>query len=286
VLKQVAATFVEPLQTFSRRHGAYAALAFALVCTYRLPDLVPSPIAGPFLLDLRFTLVETAEVRRVWGIVMTMVGVAAGGLAVTRFGLWRALVAGALSGIAGRLALAWLATQGPDMGALIVTTVADQAAAGFAGTCLVAYMSSLTTGGSTATQYALLSSLFALPGRLLASQSGRIVEAAAHSVAVGGILAPLTALFSGLSAGSYGLSGSPAAISAGYLVVFLYSALLGLLPLALTIWIARRLKGSKANSWNWLGPPLSSSPPSTPARSDFRRFRSTTNYLVYFRAAP
>ena len=41
-------------------------------------------------------------------------------------------------------------------------------------------MSSLTSVGFTATQYALFSSLYAIPGRLIASQSGRIVEGAAR----------------------------------------------------------------------------------------------------------
>ena len=57
----------------------------------------------------------------------------------------------------------------------------DNVAGGFAGTCLIAYMSSLTSVGFTATQYALFSSLYAIPGRLIASQSGRIVEAAARA---------------------------------------------------------------------------------------------------------
>jgi PAT family beta-lactamase induction signal transducer AmpG len=214
-------------------------LALALVCTYRLPDLVRS-VMGPFDLDLGFTLVEIAEVRRGWGMVMTMVGVGAGGVAVARFGLRRALIAGALCGPAACLAQAWLTTQGQDVGALIVTTGIDQAAAGFAGTCLIAYMSRLTSRGFTATQYALLSSLFTLPGRLLASQSGRIIEAAAHAAEAGSILAPLTGLFSGLPAGSYGLAASPAVLGAGYLVLFLYSALLGTLPVVLTVCVSRR----------------------------------------------
>ena len=57
----------------------------------------------------------------------------------------------------------------------------DNAATGFAGTALIAYMSSLTSLGFTATQYALFSSLYALPGKLIASQSGRIVESSAAS---------------------------------------------------------------------------------------------------------
>ena len=47
----------------------------------------------------------------------------------------------------------------------------------FAGIALIAYMSSLTTPGFAATQYALFSSLYALPGKLVAGTSGFIVAA-------------------------------------------------------------------------------------------------------------
>ena len=50
-------------------------------------------------------------------------------------------------------------------------------AAGFAGTALMAYMSSLTSPLFAATQYALLSSLYALPGKLIGGLSGYMVEA-------------------------------------------------------------------------------------------------------------
>jgi len=40
----------------------------------------------------------------------------------------------------------------------------DNVAGGFAATCLIAYMSSLTSAGFIATQYALFSSLYAIPG--------------------------------------------------------------------------------------------------------------------------
>ncbi len=50
-----------------------------------------------------------------------------------------------------------------SMPALYVAISLDNIASGFAGTCLIAYMSSLTSSGYTATQYALFSSLYALP---------------------------------------------------------------------------------------------------------------------------
>ena len=54
--------------------------------------------------------------------------------------------------------------------------VIDNFCNGFAGVALVGYMSSLTNIGYTATQYALLSSFYALPGKVLKGLSGVAVE--------------------------------------------------------------------------------------------------------------
>ena len=48
---------------------------------------------------------------------------------------------------------------------------------GVAGTALIAYLSSLTSASYTATQYALFSSMYALPGKLLMGTSGFVVDA-------------------------------------------------------------------------------------------------------------
>jgi len=78
----------------------------------------------------------------------------------------RALVIGAFLAPVSHLAFAWLAVLGPDLHALLIAIGIENAASGFAGTVLIAYMSSLTRVGFTATQYALFSSLYSLPGKL------------------------------------------------------------------------------------------------------------------------
>ncbi len=106
-------------------------------------------------------------------------------------------------------------------------------------------MSGLTSAGFTATQYALFSSLYALPGKLIASQSGRIVESAARSADTGGLFAPLTSLFSGMTADAFVAGAAatrvrPAALGTGYAVFFIYSCLIGVIAIVLVLIIARR----------------------------------------------
>jgi len=233
----------EPLANFFSRYGQAAGLILALICVYRLSDFVLN-IMNPFYLDMGFSKIEIAEVRKVLGVVMSVLGVGLGGFCIARFGLIRSMVVGAFAGPISNLVFAWLAAQGPQLWALSVAIGVDNIASGFAGTCLIAYMSSLTGQGFTATQYALFSSLYALLGKLVASQSGRIVEGAAGIADAGGLFAAFTPLFAGLPpetfANAMEKSGvSPAALGAGYVTFFIYSALLGLVGIVLAFMIAR-----------------------------------------------
>jgi PAT family beta-lactamase induction signal transducer AmpG len=235
----LSSALADPLRDFFARYGSSAGLILALICLYRIPDFVLN-IMNPFYLDLGYSVIEIAEVRKIFGVGMTMFGVFAGGVAVARYGLMRAMVIGAFAGPLSNLLFIWLAMQGHNLFALFTAIGLDNVAGGFAGTCLIAYMSSLTSAGFTATQYALFSSLYAIPGRILASQSGRIVEGAARAADAGGALSRLNGLFGGLPPESFGASFarsgvSPAALGTGYFVFFGYSACIGIFAIVLAL---------------------------------------------------
>lgn len=240
----LAGAYGSPFADFFRRFGGLAGLILALICVYRLPDFVLN-LMNPFYLDLGFTKTEIAEVRKVFGVVMTIFGVFLGGWSVAQLGILRTLVLGSFMGPLSNLVFAWLATQGSSVPALFVAIGVDNVAGGYAGTALIAYMSSLTSVGFTATQYALFSSLYALPGKLIASQSGRIVEASARSAETGGLAAPFLGLFDRLPAdalvkGAETAQVTPGALGAGYFTFFIYSALIGAFAIALTFVVVAR----------------------------------------------
>jgi PAT family beta-lactamase induction signal transducer AmpG len=242
----LATALGDPLRDFFRRYRNTAAIILALICLYRVSDFVLN-IMNPFYLDLGFSLKELAEVRKVFGVAASMLGVFAGGIAVARLGLMRSLVIGAFSGPLSNLIFVWLTVQGHSMPALFIAIGIDNSLSGFAGTCLIAYMSSLTTAGFTATQYALFSSLYALPGKLIASQSGRIVESAAKSAAGGSWASKFTGMFSNLPPESFAQAAeksgvTPAALASGYTVFFVYSTLIGAFAIVLAFLVARKEK--------------------------------------------
>jgi PAT family beta-lactamase induction signal transducer AmpG len=233
----------DPLVDFFQRFGKRALIILALICVYRLSDFVLN-VMSAFYLDLGFTLDEIAGVRKVFGALASVVGVFIGGLAVARFGVIRSLVVGAFALPITNTIFGWLAVQGPSLNALIIAIGIDNIVSAYAGTCLIAYMSSLTGVGFTATQYALFSSLYSLPGKIIASQSGRIVESAARSIDAGGPLSPLRSLFAHTPATAFAGAMAkshvaPVSLGAGYVVFFLYAGLVGVLAMVLTAIVAR-----------------------------------------------
>jgi MFS transporter, PAT family, beta-lactamase induction signal transducer AmpG len=234
-------SYGDPLRDFFMRFAGIAGLILAMICCYRLSDFVLN-IMNPFYLDLGFDLATIAEVRKGVGVVMLMLGVGVGGWSIARFGLMRSLIIGALAGPVSNLVFAWLAMRGPDLRAFALAIMVDNVSAGYAGTILIAYMSSLTSAGFTATQYALFSSLYSLPGKLIAAQSGAIVEASARMAAPGGPLAGLAYLFADLPPASFASAADlglpPAALGAGYAVFFVYSCLIGLAAFVMALIVA------------------------------------------------
>lgn len=240
--------FITPLAIFWRANAGTAALILALICVYRLPDFVLN-ITGPFFTDIGFDKIQVAEARKLWGVIGTSVGVFLGAVSVARLGLLRTLVIGSLAGPISNLGFIWLAGQGTDFVQFAIINSLDNTASGYAGTALIAYMSSLTTSGFTAVQYAFFSSIYGLPGRLLASQSGRIVEGSATAADAGGWTAPLKGLFANLPEGALAAGAAksgvtPAAMAAGYTTFFIYTALVGVAAVVLSVMVVRRTRAA------------------------------------------
>ncbi|WP_196778951.1 AmpG family muropeptide MFS transporter [Lysobacter silvisoli] len=167
---------VGPLLVFLRTHGKWALLMLLAISLYRLPDFVLGPMANPFYADLGMDKGAVGVVRGSIGMVATIVGIAAAGLSAVRFGFVPTLLLGAVLGPGSNLAFAYLAVHGNDPGVFAAVMAIDNFSNGFAGVALIGYMSSLTSVGYTATQYALLSSFYAMPGKFLKGLSGVAVE--------------------------------------------------------------------------------------------------------------
>ena len=185
-LQQLGSWFVGavvcPFVDFFTRYGKkLAILILAFIASYRLTDFTMGVMANPFYLDVGFTLKEIAAVAKGFGVVMSILGTILGGVAVARLGTNRSLVLGSVLVIGSNLLFMTLAFQEtPSLAGLAMVVSADNLAMGVAGTALIAYLSSLTSATYTATQYALFSSVYALPGKLLMGTSGFVVDAVGY----------------------------------------------------------------------------------------------------------
>ncbi len=167
-----------PFIDFFQRNGLkLGLLILCFVGLFRLTDITMGVMANPFYLSLGYTLKQIAAIAKGYGVVMSILGAFLGGLAVARWGALRALVIGGIAVILSNLCFAALAIHGqPSIEGLALVISADNLAAGLAGSAFIAYLSGLTNTAYTATQYALFSSLFTLPGKLLGGGSGWVVD--------------------------------------------------------------------------------------------------------------
>ncbi len=181
-LKNLGAWFIGavvcPFLDFFTRYGTrLAVLMLAFIASYRLTDFTMGVMANPFYLDVGYSLKQIAAVAKGYGVVMSILGTVLGGVAVARLGSVRSLAIGSILVISSNLLfmlLAW--QQDPGIAGLAMVVSADNLAMGVAGTALIAFLSSLTSASYTATQYALFSSMYALPGKLLMGTSGFVVD--------------------------------------------------------------------------------------------------------------
>jgi MFS transporter, PAT family, beta-lactamase induction signal transducer AmpG len=186
-----------PLVDLYGRFGKVLVLILLLCALYRMSDFLAGVMSNPLYVDLGFTKAQIASVAKIYGVWIGILGAFAGGLFVARFGLYPAMLAGAAGQAISHLTFAWLSSQGASLSALVVAISVDNFSQSFGGTILVTYMSGLTGAGFAATQYALLSSLYALPGKLVAGSSGFIVQAwgyAAFFTMTAAIVLPVMAL--------------------------------------------------------------------------------------------
>jgi PAT family beta-lactamase induction signal transducer AmpG len=166
---------IGPFVLFFRTHGAVALLMLVAISLFQLPNFVMGPMANPLYHDIGLTKDVVGAVRGTFGLVAVFLGVAVGGFLSVRLGNMRALYIGASLQILGTIAYAILPFIHDEVTFAVVMAV-DNFGIAVAGITLVAYMSTLTNAGYTATQYAFLSSNYTWVGKILKGFSGAAVQ--------------------------------------------------------------------------------------------------------------
>ncbi len=173
---------IDPFADFFRRYGWQTALLTLLfILLFKIPEqALVGGIMGPFYLDMGFSKTEVGAITKIYGVWIGIVGVFLAGLAIARWGVRRPLLAAIIICASCNLLYVWLIGHHGSLAALTLVISCENLTLGFLGTTAVAFLSSLVNREHTATQYALLSSMVNLPGKVLGLFAGGIVEATSY----------------------------------------------------------------------------------------------------------
>ncbi len=168
--KSLKESFIEPLREYFGRPEAFTVLAFIVL--YKLGDTMAGTMTLPFILETGFSREEYVAIVKVWGPLATILGGVMGGHYALKLGIVRSLwIMGFLQALSTAFfaALHWTGKSNIALAAIVgfENLTAQMGTAAYA-----AYMGSISNVRFTATQYALLSSLMAVPGVIFASRTG------------------------------------------------------------------------------------------------------------------
>jgi PAT family beta-lactamase induction signal transducer AmpG len=168
---------VEPFREFIDRSGwAQALLVVAFIFLYKLGDSMATALATPFYLDMGFTKTEIGVVAKNAGLWTSIAGGMLGGLWMVKIGINKGLWLFGWVQLVSILGFAWLAWLGrPDVVVLAVVIAAEALGVGLGTVAYVAFIARTTNPRFTATQFALFTSLSAVPRTVVNATTGWIV---------------------------------------------------------------------------------------------------------------
>ena len=173
---------IEPFKEFFSRDGVGSALAIlAFVVLYKLGDNMAVALETPFFLDMGYSLTEIGSVAKVAKLWSAIAGGALGGILMLKFSINRALWVFGFVQMATILGYVWLSTVGHNLTALFAMVSAEYIGVGLGAIALTAFIARETSLGFTATQFALFSSLFAIPRVVANASTGFIIEAIGYT---------------------------------------------------------------------------------------------------------
>jgi len=165
------------LEFFQRSGVRQGILILVFIVLYKVGDAYVGNMSTPFLLQAGFSKTAIGAIQGGLGLLATIVGVLAGGALLTKLGINRSLwVFGGLQAISN-LAYYFLAQADQNYQLMVVAINIENFCAGLGTAAFVAFLMSLCNQRFSATQYALLSSLFAVSRDVVSAPAGRLAEA-------------------------------------------------------------------------------------------------------------
>jgi PAT family beta-lactamase induction signal transducer AmpG len=168
---------VEPFHEFIERSGwKWALVVLAFIFLYKLGDSMATALATPFYLDMGFSMSEIGLIAKHAALWPAVIGGLLGGIWMLRIGINRGLWIFGVVQVLAILGFALL-THFPQDKLMLAAVISFEAlGVGLGSAAFVAYIARTTNPLYTATQFALFTSLAAVPRTIVNSATGWIVE--------------------------------------------------------------------------------------------------------------
>ena len=144
----------------------------AFVLLYRVGEFAIGPMVKPFWVDRGRSLVEIGLVPTALGIGLSIAGALAGGAFIGRYGVLRGLLVLGIPQAASNLGYAVVAAWDLPWPALYASSAIESFSGGLGTAAFLAFFMAVCDREGATLQYAFLSSLFSLTGRLAGAVSG------------------------------------------------------------------------------------------------------------------
>lgn len=166
---------------FAQWIGNWRAVPLVLfVLTYKLGEFAIGPMVKPFWVDQGRSVFEIGLVPTTFGIVLGVAGALAGGAFISRYGIFRGVwVLGFLQAVSN-LGYAFVAWGGLGRFGLYGASVFESFSGGLGTAAFLAFLMNVCDKEHATVQYAFLSSVFSLTGRLVGGLSGLGAEKAGY----------------------------------------------------------------------------------------------------------
>jgi PAT family beta-lactamase induction signal transducer AmpG len=182
--KTLREAVVEPFHEFISRNGRNSALLIlAFLFFYKLGDSMCTALATPFYMDMGFSKTQIGLIAKNAGLWPAVIGGLLGGLWMVKIGINRALWLFGFVQIISIFGFAWLASVGhhAQITSLELTQLGgviglEALGVGLGTAAFVAFIARTTHPAYTATQFALFTSLAAMPRTFANAATGWLVE--------------------------------------------------------------------------------------------------------------
>ena len=165
---------LEPLRMLLGANGGRAMLA--LVMLFKLGDAFSLKLFTPFMMDVGFSKTEIGVVIKIVWLVASVTGTVLAGLWMVRLGLLRAMLTFGVLQALSNLAYLVLALVGKNYPVMLTAVVIEHLTHAMGNVAVVALMMALCDVRFSAFQYALLSTLAALPRYGLGWPAGWVAD--------------------------------------------------------------------------------------------------------------